>query len=294
MRPFPFLSFVLALLLAASLQAKEPAFRVEVLSRAIAPGEPLRIVVSSTEPLARVEGSLDGAPLAFSPDSPDFRRASAWAAVALDRAPGPLPLDVRAAGHEPLRTTLVVAAKSFPEQRLTVEEKYVKPSKEAAERIERERRLLDALYAKRSVRPPLAAPFAKPVPGDPTSAFGLRRFFNGEPRAPHSGLDLRAPTGTPVKASGPGEVAFAGDLYFSGKAVVLDHGGGLFTIYAHLSRIDVAAGDEVGRGEVVGLSGATGRVTGPHLHWGTRVGSTVVDPRALLDPALFPEVSSGR
>jgi murein DD-endopeptidase MepM/ murein hydrolase activator NlpD len=290
MRPFAFL----ALLLAASIHAKEPGLRVEVLSRAIAPGEPLRIVVAGTGPLTRVEGSLDGAPLAFSPDSPDSRSASAWAAVPLDRAAGPLPLEVRAAGHEPLRKTLVVAAKSFPEQRLTVEEKYVKPSKAAAERIEKERRLLDALYAKRSVRPPLAAPFAKPVPGDPTSAFGLRRFFNDEPRAPHSGLDLRASTGTAVKASGPGAVVFAGDLYFSGRTVILDHGGGLFTIYAHLSRIDVAEGDEVGRGAPIGLSGATGRVTGPHLHWGTRVGSTVVDPRALLDPALFPGINSGR
>jgi murein DD-endopeptidase MepM/ murein hydrolase activator NlpD len=290
MRP----SALLALLLAASIEAKEPAFRVDVLSRAIAPGEPLRIVVSGTVPLARVEGSLDGASLAFSPDSPDSRRASAWAAVPLDRAPGPLPLEVRAAGHEPLRKTLVVAAKSFPEQRLTVEEKYVKPSKEAEDRIANERRVLDAVYARRSVRPPLAAPFARPVPGDPTSAFGLRRFFNDEPRAPHAGLDLRAPTGTKVNASGPGEVAFAGDLYFSGKTVILDHGGGLFTIYAHLSRIDVAEGDEVRRGAPVGLSGATGRVTGPHLHWGTRVGSTVVDPRALLDPVLFPEIRSGR
>ncbi len=287
-------SVLLALVLASCSHAQEPVLRLEVLAREIAPGEPLRIVVSSTEPLARVEGSLDGTPLAFSPDSPDSRRASAWAAVALDRAPGPLPLEVRAPGHEPLVRTLAVAAKSFPEQRLTVEEKYVKPSKKDAERIERERRMLDALYAKRSVRPPLAAPFAKPVPGDPTSAFGLRRFFNGEPRAPHAGLDLRAPTGTPVEASGPGEVAFAGDLYFSGKTVILDHGGGLFTIYAHLSRLDVAEGDAVARGARVGLSGATGRVTGPHLHWGTRVGSTVVDPRALLDPALFPEISSGR
>ena len=90
-----------------------------------------------------------------------------------------------------------------------------------------------------------------------------------------------------MKASGHGEVVFAGDLYFSGLTVILDHGGGLFTIYAHLSTIDVTEGVHVPRGTVLGRSGATGRVTGPHLHWGARVGETVVDPRALLDPALF-------
>jgi murein DD-endopeptidase MepM/ murein hydrolase activator NlpD len=127
----------------------------------------------------------------------------------------------------------------------------------------------------------------KPVPGDPTSEFGTHRFFNGEPRAPHPGIDLHAASGTPVFASGPGRVALAEDLYYSGGTVIVDHGGGLFTIYAHLSRIESKAGATIEAGQQLGLSGATGRVTGPHLHWGARVGEAIFDPRALLDPRLF-------
>ena len=161
------------------------------------------------------------------------------------------------------------------------------PSKAQQERIDREKRRLDRVYAQRTGNPPPVDPFVRPVPGEPTSAFGLRRIFNGQPRAPHAGLDLKAATGTPVRTSGPGTVVLADDLYFAGKTVIVDHGAGLFTIYAHLSRLDVKDGDAVEAGCVVGLSGATGRVTGPHLHWGARVGDTIFDPRALLDARLF-------
>jgi murein DD-endopeptidase MepM/ murein hydrolase activator NlpD len=129
--------------------------------------------------------------------------------------------------------------------------------------------------------------FVPPVPGPPTSVFGTRRFFNDRPRSPHPGLDLRAAGGTPVVAAGPGSVALAADLYYSGNTVILDHGGGLFTLYAHLERIDVAEGDRLRAGDKLGLSGATGRVTGPHLHWGAKVGDRPFDPRALLDSSLF-------
>jgi murein DD-endopeptidase MepM/ murein hydrolase activator NlpD len=272
-------------------RAGDSPLRVEVLARQLAPGEPVRVVVDSDAPLSEVEGELFGEPLAFVAESAARTRFASWAAVALDRAPGAYVLDVRAASEgkpvPPARIPVTVVAKVFPEQRLTVEEKYVSPSKESQERIALERKRLDAIYARRTPVPSPAASFAKPVPGEPTSRFGLKRFFNDQPRAPHSGLDLRASTGTPVKASGPGEVVFAGDLYFSGNTVILDHGGGLFTLYAHLSRIDVPEGRRVTQGAVLGKSGATGRVTGPHLHWGARVGETVVDPRALLDPALF-------
>ena len=133
------------------------------------------------------------------------------------------------------------------------------------------------------------SPFVRPVPGDPTSEFGTRRIFNGEPRAPHPGIDLHAASGTPVLVAGPGRVALAEDLYYSGGTVIVDHGGGLFTVYAHLSKIDTKEGASVKAGDAVGLSGATGRVTGPHLHWGARVGQAIFDPRALLDPRLFGE-----
>jgi murein DD-endopeptidase MepM/ murein hydrolase activator NlpD len=135
--------------------------------------------------------------------------------------------------------------------------------------------------------PPPKEPFVRPVPGEPTSRFGTRRLFNGEPRSPHPGIDLRAAAGATVAAAGGGRVVLADELYYSGNLVILDHGGGLFTLYAHLSRIDVREGQSVRRGERLGLAGATGRVTGPHLHWGAKVGDREFDPTALLDPALF-------
>jgi murein DD-endopeptidase MepM/ murein hydrolase activator NlpD len=151
---------------------------------------------------------------------------------------------------------------------------------------------LVAVYESRRLVVPPGQPFLRPVPGDPTSVFGTRRFFNEQPRDPHPGLDLRASTGTPVISSGAGRVALAAELYYAGGTVIVDHGGGLFTVYAHLSELLVEDGDEVDAGSRIGLSGATGRVTGPHLHWGAKIGNRPFDPEALLDPRLFPGFSA--
>jgi murein DD-endopeptidase MepM/ murein hydrolase activator NlpD len=209
----------------------------------------------------------------------------------LDDAPGRTELRVEATTHDgqPLAAALEVEvlAASFPEERLDVEPKFVEPPPDVAERIEREREKLAALYAVRRVAPSPSGPFVRPVPGAPTSTFGTRRVYNGKPRSPHAGLDLRAAEGTPVVASGAGRVVLAEELYYSGNTVIVDHGGGLFTIYAHLSRISTRAGEEVEAGRLVGRSGSTGRVTGPHLHWGGKVGDRPFDPTALLGEALF-------
>jgi murein DD-endopeptidase MepM/ murein hydrolase activator NlpD len=279
------------LLLAVALAKPAPApspLAVEVHARAFLPGEPLRIVVTPDAALARASGALFGSELDLVRDGD---RWIGWAVVGLDRKPGRYVLRVKgtlaSGGSVAADIPIAVGKKAFPVQKLTVEPKYVEPPKEALERIARERALLDAIYARRSAALPLDTPFVRPVPGEPTSAFGLRRVFNGKPRAPHGGLDLRAATGTSVRASGPGTVAYAGDLYYSGLTVVIDHGAGLFSLYAHLSEIAVAEGASIAAGEAVGLSGATGRVTGPHLHWGARVGAAIFDPRALLDARLF-------
>lgn len=300
MKPRPALPLIPFALLAcagpvaeAPAAAAAPVIRIEVRGRAIEPGGIVRVLVEVEPRDAAVEGSFLDAPLHFVADG---NRLAAWAAIELDRKPGDWPVEVRArtaeGGEASARLEVAIAAKEFPEQRLTVEEKYVSPPKEVESRIAAERKRLDAIYARRTPPPEALGPFVAPVPGEPTSAFGLKRFFNEKPRSPHSGLDLRAPTGTPVVAAGAGTVALAHDLYFSGKTVILDHGGGLFTIYAHLSRIDVREGDAVARGARLGLSGATGRVTGPHLHWGGRVGERIFDPRGLLDPALFASTPS--
>lgn len=272
--------------------AAPPELEVDVLAREIAPGEPLRIVARGRDGDARIQGTLGADRLAFTRfegDGPPLW--SAWAAIDLDRRPGPLLLRVEVRDRDGATRTasryLDVAAKEFPEQRLTVERKFVTPPKSAAARIERERKKLAAIYATRSSVSPPAAPFVRPVPGKPTGVFGARRFFNGEPRQPHPGIDLEARTGSPVVAAGPGRVALAEDLYYSGRTVILDHGGGLFTVYAHLSSIEVKPGAAVAAGDRLGKSGATGRVTGPHLHWGAKIAERIFDPRALLDERLF-------
>jgi murein DD-endopeptidase MepM/ murein hydrolase activator NlpD len=213
--------------------------------------------------------------------------------IALDRQPGQAAVEVSGMvenGRPVVGTRAVtIAAKEFPEEQLSVAPKYVRPPAEVEERLTRERAKLRALYRERRPLSSVGQVFVRPVPGEPTSIFGTRRLFNNEPRSPHPGLDLRARTGTPVKASGPGIVVLAQDLYYSGNTVLIDHGGGLFTIYAHLSEIEAVEGLEVEAGRRIGLSGATGRVTGPHLHWGAKIGSRPFDPTALLDPALFAE-----
>lgn len=279
------LVLALAVAHAAPLRAQ---VSVDVRARALVPGDLVRVDVGAPAPLARVSGTLRGAALDFVPACEDGATPcatwSAWEALDIDWTPGPLELVVDADGQRVTRT-LTLAAKSFPTQELKVEGKFVEPPKAAQARIAREQKELAAVYARRTPLPP-PADWRRPVGGEPTGVFGARRVFNGQKRKPHPGLDLRAKEGTPVASSGAGVVALAKDLYFSGGTVIVDHGGGLFTIYAHLSRIDVKAGDGIGAGDVVGLSGATGRVTGPHLHWGGKVGDRIFDPTSLLDPAL--------
>lgn len=270
--------------------ASPAALSVQVLARRMAPGEPVRILVTSAVPLAALEGTFLGQSLFFTREP--AASFCAWSLVGLDHAPGEGTLDLRGRTLEgaPLHTTrkVRVLRVKFPVQRLEVESKYVTPPPEVTERLARERERLARVYAERSADAAPALPFVRPVPGEATSTFGAQRILNGEKRDPHPGLDLHAATGTPVLASGPGRVEIAEDLYYSGGTVILDHGGGLFTVYAHLSRIDVHAQDRVKAGDVLGASGATGRVTGPHLHWGAKVGDKPFDPAALLDPALFP------
>ena len=130
--------------------------------------------------------------------------------------------------------------------------------------------------------------FILPVKGELSSHFGLRRFFNGEPRSPHAGIDVAVARGTPVKASAQGQVLAVGDYFFNGKTVFVDHGNGLITMYCHLDRIDVKTGETVRKGQRIGLSGMTGRATGPHLHW------SVVLNGAMVDPELFVPAKNQR
>lgn len=181
---------------------------------------------------------------------------------------------------------LEVKAKKFPTERLEVESKYVDPPAATMARIVAEKEHLDRVWARNNPDRHWQRPFRRPVEGKPSSAFGLQRVFNGQPRSPHNGVDFPVDVGVPVAATNSGEVAIAEDLYFTGKTVVIDHGLGLYTTYAHLSEIMVHPGERIVAGTIVGGVGATGRATGPHLHWGARLLAQRVDPMQLLDLQL--------
>jgi murein DD-endopeptidase MepM/ murein hydrolase activator NlpD len=221
---------------------------------------------------------------------PFVRDGDRWLTVIgidLDAAPGAHALvvehDFGAAGTRSETGQIVVAAKEFPTTELAVEPGYVELSPENQERAAREAREIEAVYATLTPERLWSEPFQVPIPGTTGGRnFGHRRIFNGQPRNPHAGADLRAATGTPIVAANRGRVALARDFFFSGNAVFLDHGLGVYSVYLHLSEILVEPGRMLEKGEVLGLAGATGRVTGPHLHWGVRVLDARVDPFSLL------------
>ena len=171
---------------------------------------------------------------------------------------------------------------AYREQRLKVASSYVSLSEEALARVGRERKIIDAALTNWRDVPLADVSLDAPVDGPRSSSFGLRRFFNDQPRSPHKGMDIAATAGTPIKAPREGVVTATGDYYFNGNTVILDHGQGYITMYCHLSEIDVEQGQVVMTGDVLGAVGATGRVTGPHLHFGTYLNGTAVDPALLL------------
>ena len=208
----------------------------------------------------------------------DGQRWIAIAGLPLSAAPGTAQIEVD--GRPAL--SFQVGSRHYAEQRITLKNKQqVNPNPENLKRIERELAEQTRAYQQFSPRQPSNLLFDKPVDGPLSSPFGLRRFFNGEERNPHSGLDFAAKQGTPVKAPAAGRVILIGDYFFNGKTVFVDHGQGLISMFCHLSAIDVKLGEELPRGGVLGRVGATGRATGPHLHWNLSLND------ARIDPAIF-------
>tara|TARA_B100001123_G_scaffold163941_1_gene188877 strand:- start:47497 stop:48354 length:858 start_codon:yes stop_codon:yes gene_type:complete len=206
--------------------------------------------------------------------------------IDLETAPGKYQVEIRATidNGEIIQEvyTLQVEKKDFPTRHLKVNPNFVNPPEEVIERITREAKTIADIFAKSSHVRHWSGEFRAPVPGNSTSGFGRRSVYNGEPRSPHSGTDFRAGSGTSVKAPNIARVVLTGELYFSGNVVILDHGWGLYSYFAHLSSIDVIEGEMVATGQVVGKVGATGRVTGPHLHWTARLNGARVDPISLM------------
>jgi murein DD-endopeptidase MepM/ murein hydrolase activator NlpD len=215
--------------------------------------------------------------------------AAGWTAVLgvpLDAAAGAGWLRLQGEGL-PATLAYRIVPHRYAEQRLQVAPGHVELSAEALARHQRERAHQATLVARFSQPLPVQLRMQLPVAGVRSSSFGLRRVFNGQPRSPHSGMDIAAPSGTPVHAPLDGQVVDSGDYFFNGNTVWLDHGGGLLSMLCHLSRIDVQPGDAVRSGDLLGAVGATGRVTGPHLHWSLSLN------RAMVDPALFLAAATG-
>jgi murein DD-endopeptidase MepM/ murein hydrolase activator NlpD len=231
-------------------------------------------------------GSGAERPQARSGDKPVLVTGSpaGWTAVlglALDTPPGAGSLQVRRGSDTPETLTFRILPHAYAEQRLTVAPGKVDLSAKDLARYQRERTHLAGVIATFSAAVPDTLGMQPPLSGPRSSSFGLRRFFNGQPRSPHSGMDIAAPSGTAVAAPLAGRVIDVGDYFFNGRTVWVDHGAGLLSMFCHLSAVSVQVGDRLAAGDALGAVGATGRVTGPHLHWSVSLN------RAMVDPALF-------
>ncbi len=198
---------------------------------------------------------------------------------------GPLQLEVTRPDGTAVNAAIAVTKRDWPVQRVDgVPPKTVDPPPDIAARIAREQAAVAASRTRDDPRTDFARPFVRPVEGRISGRFGRQRVYNGKPGGAHSGMDIAAPTGTPVKAPAGGVVVFAGpDLYLTGGTLVIDHGHGISSNFLHLSRIDVKVGDRVEQGQAVAAVGATGRATGPHLHWGMNWFDVRVDPMLVLE-----------
>lgn len=238
------------------------------------------------------QASFDGRPVLV------VGEAARWTAVVgipLSARLGPATLIVERLAAAPLqRIDFTIDHISYAEQRLKVAPGQVDLSAEDLARHQRERAHLAAVAATRSAATPATLRMQPPTPGPRSSSFGLRRIFNDQPRQPHSGMDIAAATGTPVVAPAAGQIIDTGDYFFNGRTVWIDHGGGLLTMVCHLESIDVKAGDIVTAGTLVGRVGATGRATGPHLHWSVSLNRAMVDPALFLDAGEPPAKAPAR
>jgi murein DD-endopeptidase MepM/ murein hydrolase activator NlpD len=226
-----------------------------------------------------------------------IKRGQRWIAVVgipLATQPGPQVLQVQtAAGSSEVR--FEVQDRKYRTQYLTLKnQRQVEPNPEDVKRIEQEQARSSAALSRFTLDTPPTFELIAPVAGVRSDSYGSRRVFNGQPRNPHSGMDIAAATGTPIKAPAAGTVVEAGDFFFNGNTLYIDHGHGLVTMYCHLSKLGVALGDRVAAGDVIGEVGATGRVTGPHLHWGVALNRAMVDPGLFLKPQNKPAAKKAK
>jgi murein DD-endopeptidase MepM/ murein hydrolase activator NlpD len=278
-----------ALVVALALAPRQAsALAVRVVPPSPRLGEVAVVYVTGAARAREVEGILLGRPLHFFPHGDGY---AALVGIDLETKPGKAPwrvgiTDAGGASRQ-VSGSIAVGSRKFPVQRLTLPTPMVNLDPEAERRAADEAARLRALYETVTPERLWLGRFARPVGGDgPGDGFGSRRIINGQPRSPHSGVDFSADRGAPVLAANRGRVVLVAEFFFAGRLVVLDHGLGLYTLYFHLDRQDVAEGVLVEQGQPIGTVGATGRATGPHLHWAAHLGLTRVDPLTLLTLAV--------
>jgi murein DD-endopeptidase MepM/ murein hydrolase activator NlpD len=247
-------------------------------------GAPLLFQVKTPAPVASLTATWLGHNLEFAatPDGSWF----ALAGISLETEPGSYPLELTATTRDGRKLhfeqKFPVTSGTYETIELTVSKDFTAPSPEQMEIIKRDQEIKKKTFAEVTAEREWAGPFLPPVEAPTSDVFGTRRVFNGVTKSVHQGLDYRVPTATPVSAVNAGKVILARPLYFEGNCVVIDHGQGLLTLYLHLSEFKVREGDTVKRGQLIGLSGATGRATGPHLHIAVRWQGTYLNPAVLL------------
>lgn len=261
-------------------QAWAPCVSATAIPRTSAvPGGVARIRLGASEqpPQARVRG---GRLLVLREDG----EWVAFVGIALATKPGSkVQVQAEHPGGRHEQFEIRVVPKAYASQHLKVSPGTVDLSKEHLARHLREQAHLEGVLKTFTDAPPATVAMLQPAPGPRSATFGLRRYFNGQPRNPHAGMDIAAPPGTPVVAANAGRVIDTGDYFFPGRTIVLDHGQGLLSLYAHLSSVDAAVAQVVSAGDLIGKVGATGRVTGPHLHFSVYLNAVAVDPAFFLD-----------
>lgn len=223
-----------------------------------------------------------------------LNHASKWTAVVgipLDTKPGTATLKIRSGGGKVADQDFTISDKTYATQRISIKDKRkVDPTAKDLKRIQREHRIIHAVLTAWHAQKNVPMQFVLPATGPVSSPFGLRRVFNGEPRNPHSGIDIAAQAGSPIHAAAAGRVVAVGNYFFDGNTVFIDHGQGLVTMYCHMQKIMVKKGQQISRGKVIGLVGQTGRATGPHVHWGVSLNNARVDPKLFLAPEALAKL----